>query len=57
MDLAKVLAQLHAELDNLNSAIASLERLQVEAKAGPGRPRKSVTAETPDTEANAARKG
>jgi len=28
MDLAKVLANLHAELDNLNVAIASLERLQ-----------------------------
>ena len=28
MDLAKVLAHLHLELDNLNVAIATLERLQ-----------------------------
>ena len=28
MDLVKVLAQLHGELDNLNAAIATLERLQ-----------------------------
>jgi hypothetical protein len=28
MDLAKVLTQLHAELDNLNVAIATLERMQ-----------------------------
>ena len=28
MDLAKVLAQLHAELANLDAAIQSLERLQ-----------------------------
>jgi len=28
MDLAKVLAQLHAELQNLDAAIASLERIQ-----------------------------
>ena len=28
MDLGKVLQQLHEELDNLNAAIASLERLQ-----------------------------
>jgi hypothetical protein len=28
MDLAKVLAQLHAELENLDAAIASLERIQ-----------------------------
>jgi hypothetical protein len=39
MDLTKVLAQLRAELDNLNAAILSLERLQRE---GPrrGRPPK-----------------
>ena len=30
MDLAKTLAQLHADLDNLNAAIASLERIQRE---------------------------
>ena len=28
MDLAKVLAHLHEELDSLNAAIATLERLQ-----------------------------
>jgi hypothetical protein len=28
MDLAKVLAQLHAELDNVNAAIESLERIK-----------------------------
>jgi BMFP domain-containing protein YqiC len=28
MDLTKVLAQLRAELENLNAAIASLERIQ-----------------------------
>lgn len=28
MDLTKVLAQLHAELENLDAAIASLERIQ-----------------------------
>ena len=28
MDLAKVLAQLHTELENLDAAIVSLERLQ-----------------------------
>jgi hypothetical protein len=40
MDLTKVLAQLHAELANLDAAILSLERLQQE---GPrrGRPPKS----------------
>lgn len=51
MDLAKVLSQLRAELENLNMAIASLERLATQsrttqAEAGdeprrPGRPRKS----------------
>lgn len=28
MDLTKVLAQLHAELENLDAAIASLERIE-----------------------------
>jgi hypothetical protein len=44
MDLDKVLAQLRAELENLNAAIVSLERLQTE---GPrrGRPPKLVAAE------------
>ena len=37
MDLAKVLQQLHEELDNLNAAIISLERLQ-EAGRRRGRP-------------------
>jgi hypothetical protein len=31
MDLAKTLAQLHADLENLNAAIASLERIQRES--------------------------
>jgi len=39
MDLAKVLAQLHAELDNINAAILSLESLQREG-ARRGRPPK-----------------
>ena len=37
MDLARVLAQLHEELDNLNAAILSLERLQ-ESGRRRGRP-------------------
>jgi hypothetical protein len=32
MDLAKVLQQLHDELENLNAAISSLERLQEAGK-------------------------
>jgi hypothetical protein len=32
MDLAKVLQQLHEELENLNAAISSLERLQEAGK-------------------------
>jgi hypothetical protein len=36
MDLAKVLAQLHMELQNLDAAIASLERIQ---QGGPRRGR------------------
>jgi hypothetical protein len=32
MDLEKVLQQLHEELDNLNAAISSLERLQETGK-------------------------
>jgi hypothetical protein len=51
VDLVKVLTQLRAELQNLNLAIASLERLASQAHAQapieldepkrPGRPRKS----------------
>lgn len=37
MDLTKVLAQLHAELDDLDAAIASLERIQQGGKRR-GRP-------------------
>jgi hypothetical protein len=37
MDLARVLAQLHAELENLDAAIASLERIQQGGKRR-GRP-------------------
>jgi hypothetical protein len=33
MDLAKVLQQLHEELENLNAAILSLERLQESGKS------------------------
>ena len=40
MDLNKVLAQLREELNNLDAAIASLERLQVEGKRRRGRPPK-----------------
>jgi hypothetical protein len=43
MDLAKVLAHLHAELDNLNAAIATLERLQQRGRRR-GRPPKLVSA-------------
>lgn len=39
MDLSKVLAQLHAELANLDAAIHSLERLQLEGTRR-GRPPK-----------------
>jgi hypothetical protein len=43
MDLVKVLAQLRAELENLDAAIVSLERLQTE---GPrrGRPPRVLAA-------------
>jgi hypothetical protein len=37
MDLAKVLAELHAELDNLNAAIISLERIE-QGRRRRGRP-------------------
>jgi hypothetical protein len=43
MDLAKVLAHLHKELDNLNAAIATLERLQQRGRRR-GRPPKLVSA-------------
>jgi hypothetical protein len=42
MDLYKVLAQLHEELDRLNAAILSLERLQQEGRRR-GRPPKVVS--------------
>jgi hypothetical protein len=38
MDLNKVLAQLHAERDTLNSVISGLERLEQGRHRGPGRP-------------------
>ena len=44
MDLAKVLAHLHGELDNLNAAIATLERLQQKGRRR-GRPPKLVAAQ------------
>jgi hypothetical protein len=34
MDLGKVLSQLHAELENINAAILSLERLQSSHRRG-----------------------
>lgn len=37
MDIAKVLAQLHSELANIDAAIESLERLQYGSRR-PGRP-------------------
>jgi hypothetical protein len=42
MDLAKVLAQLHTELKNLDAAIASLERIQQGARRR-GRPPEWLT--------------
>jgi hypothetical protein len=42
MDLYKVLAQLHEELDRLNAAILSLERLQQEGRRR-GRPPKVIS--------------
>jgi len=39
MDLSKILLQLHSELDNLEAAILSLERLQQEGRRR-GRPPK-----------------
>jgi hypothetical protein len=39
MDLARVLSELHEELDNLDAAILSLERLQQEGRRR-GRPPK-----------------
>jgi hypothetical protein len=42
MDLAKVLAQLHAELKNLDAAIASLERIQ-QGDRRRGRPPEGLT--------------
>ena len=44
MDLVKVLAQLHGELDNLNAAIATLEQLQQGSRRR-GRPPKLVPAQ------------
>ena len=43
MDLTKVLAHLHGELDNLNAAIATLERLQQGGRRQ-GRPPRVVPA-------------
>jgi len=42
MDLSKVLAQLREELNNLDAAILSLERLKHEERR-PGRPPKALT--------------
>jgi hypothetical protein len=43
MDLNKVLAQLHEELENLDAAILSLERLQQEGRRRRGRPPKALS--------------
>jgi hypothetical protein len=42
MDLAKVLVELRAELDNLDAAILSLERLKQEGNRRRGRPPKLI---------------
>ncbi|HEX3747740.1 MAG TPA: hypothetical protein VHW09_27580 [Bryobacteraceae bacterium] len=42
MDLNKVLAQLHEELENLDAAILSLERLQQDGRRR-GRPPKALS--------------
>jgi hypothetical protein len=44
MDLMKVLTHLHGELDNLNAAIATLERLQQGGRRR-GRPPRLVQAQ------------
>jgi hypothetical protein len=43
MDLNKVLAQLRQELENLDTAILSLERLQHEGHRRRGRPPKALS--------------
>jgi hypothetical protein len=43
MDLNKVLAQLREELENLDTAILSLERLQQEGHRRRGRPPKALS--------------
>jgi hypothetical protein len=43
MDLSKVLAQLREELENLDAAILSLERLQQEGHHRRGRPPKALS--------------
>jgi hypothetical protein len=53
MDLDKVLQQLHEELENLNAAISSLERLQ---EAGKLRGKEAEWLEEIATPAPAARK-
>jgi hypothetical protein len=45
MDLSKVLAELRAELENLDAAILSLERLQQEGRRR-GRPPKALAEAT-----------
>lgn len=45
MDLAKVVAQLRTELENLNTAISSLERLQQQEGKRRGRPPKGLRPE------------
>lgn len=43
MDLSQVLAELREELENLDAAILSLERLQQEDQPRRGRPPKAVS--------------
>jgi hypothetical protein len=52
MDLSKVLAQLRAELENLDAAILSLERLQQEGPPRRGRPPKAQSQLSKATRAN-----
>ncbi len=55
MDLAKVLQQLHEELENLNAAILSLERLQ-ESGRRRGRPPRIVADFKAELKTRAGRK-
>jgi hypothetical protein len=62
MDLTKVLAQLHLELEHLDAAIVSLEQLQQKSEArrlreGSQTPRRGRAAVPKSVEPSAARQG